>query len=196
MKKKINVDIILPSYDSYKYVETTIKSIIKQSFKNWRLIIVDSSSNIKTLKVLKKFKKNKKIKIFSFKKRLTAAQSRNFALKKGSRSRKRQVEKILQVSGKVRKGQEWGTTDQAVCHVLRRWELSGHREHFPPLLTPIRLHSAELQPKDRFKLTSICTSTCLFIPGLQGTAPGAGTPTLSRAGGCFSTFFMGFLVRF
>ena len=70
VKNKINVDIILPSYNSYKYVETTIKSIIKQSFKNWRLIIVDSSSNIKTLKVLKKFKKNKKIKIFSFKKNL------------------------------------------------------------------------------------------------------------------------------
>ena len=82
VKNKINVDIILPSYNSYKYVETTIKSIIKQSFKNWRLIIVDSSSNIKTLKVLKKFKKNKKIKIFSFKKKLTAAQSRNLALKK------------------------------------------------------------------------------------------------------------------
>ena len=61
VKNKINVDIILPSYNSYKYVETTIKSIIKQSFKNWRLIIVDSSSNIKTLKVLKKFKKNKKV---------------------------------------------------------------------------------------------------------------------------------------
>ena len=57
VKNKINVDIILPSYNSYKYVETTIKSIIKQSFKNWRLIIVDSSSNIKTLKVLKNLKK-------------------------------------------------------------------------------------------------------------------------------------------
>ena len=82
MKKKINVDIILPSYNSFKYVETTIKSVIKQSFKNWRLLIIDSSSDIKTLKILRKFKKNKKIKIFNFKKKLTAAQSRNFALKK------------------------------------------------------------------------------------------------------------------
>ena len=59
----VNVDIILPSYNSFKYVDTTIKSIIKQTFKNWRLIIIDSSSDIKTLKILKKFKKNKKIKI-------------------------------------------------------------------------------------------------------------------------------------
>ncbi len=76
MRNKNNVDIILPSYNSFKYVDTTIKSIIKQTFKNWRLIIIDSSSDIKTLKILKKFKKNKKIKIFSHKKKLTAGQSR------------------------------------------------------------------------------------------------------------------------
>ena len=70
VKNKINVDIILPSYNSYKYVETTIKSIIKQSFKNWRLIIVDSSSNIKTLKILKNLKKIKKSKYLVLKKDL------------------------------------------------------------------------------------------------------------------------------
>ena len=82
MSNKTIVDIILPNYNSNEFLEETLKSILSQSFKNWRLIIVDSSSNIKTLKILRKFKKNKKIKIFSFKKRLTAAQSRNFALKK------------------------------------------------------------------------------------------------------------------
>ena len=53
MRNKNNVDIILPSYNSFKYVDTTIKSIIKQTFKNWRLIIIDSSSDIKTLKIFK-----------------------------------------------------------------------------------------------------------------------------------------------
>ena len=79
---KINVDIILPNYNSYKYIEASIRSVIKQSYKHWRLIIVDSSSDDETPKILKKYKKNKKIKIFNFKKRMTAAKSRNFALKK------------------------------------------------------------------------------------------------------------------
>ena len=58
------VDIILPNYNSYKFIESTIKSIIKQSYQNWKLIIVEDASEIKTKKILRKFLKNKRIKIF------------------------------------------------------------------------------------------------------------------------------------
>ena len=37
------VDIILPVYDSEDYLEQTIKSIINQSFKNWKLIVIDDN---------------------------------------------------------------------------------------------------------------------------------------------------------
>ena len=44
-KKKAETDIILPNYNSYKYLDATIKSVISQTYKNWRLIIVDDASN-------------------------------------------------------------------------------------------------------------------------------------------------------
>ena len=46
--KKKEIDIILPNYNSVNFIEQTLKSIISQSFKNWRLIIVDDFSNIQT----------------------------------------------------------------------------------------------------------------------------------------------------
>lgn len=85
MKKK-EVDIILPVFNSKKYILTTINSIIKQTYKSWNLILIDDFSTDGTYEVLKKFKKNCKIsnKIFIFrqKKNYGQAIARNLALKK------------------------------------------------------------------------------------------------------------------
>jgi len=67
-KKKTQIDIILPNFNSQEFIAETIKSIIKQSYSNWKLIIIDDNSNKKTKEILKKFIKNKKIKIYWFKK--------------------------------------------------------------------------------------------------------------------------------
>ena len=59
MKKELNqisVDIILPNYNSAPYLAETIDSIINQTFKNWKLIIIDANSNINIIWL----KKNKK----------------------------------------------------------------------------------------------------------------------------------------
>ena len=69
-KKKKTIDIILPNYNSFAFIEETIKSVINQTYTNWRLYIVDDCSNKQTLKSLKKFSKNKKIKIYWLKKKL------------------------------------------------------------------------------------------------------------------------------
>lgn len=82
MKKETEISIILPNYNSYEYVDKTIKSILNQSYKNWKLLIVDDCSNSKTRKILKKYLKNKKIKILWLKKNKGAAYCRNLALKK------------------------------------------------------------------------------------------------------------------
>ena len=52
---KISVDIVLPNYNSYPFIEETIKSIISQTFKNWKLFIVDGNSNIETQEILRKY---------------------------------------------------------------------------------------------------------------------------------------------
>ena len=83
---KNSVDIILPVYNSKKYILTTINSIIKQNYKYWNLIIIDDSSNDGTFQILQKFKKknsnNKRIYLYQNSKNRGQAFSRNLALKK------------------------------------------------------------------------------------------------------------------
>ena len=45
------VDIIMGVYNCEKYIDDSIQSIIKQSFKEWRLIICDDKSTDGTLKI-------------------------------------------------------------------------------------------------------------------------------------------------
>ena len=81
-KKKTKVDIILPNFNSSEFIIETVKSIVNQSFTNWKLTIVDDNSNKKTKKILKEFLKNKKIKIYWLKKNQGAGYCRNYAIKK------------------------------------------------------------------------------------------------------------------
>ena len=77
----ISVDIILPNYNSSPYIEKTLDSIINQSFKNWKLLIVDDHSNNETKDIIKKYISNKKIKIIWLKKNKGAGFCRNLAIR-------------------------------------------------------------------------------------------------------------------
>ena len=81
MSLKNRIDIILPNYNSSKYINETIKSVLHQTYKNWRLFIIDDASDKKTQTILKKIK-SKKIKIIYLKKNRGAGYCRNLALKK------------------------------------------------------------------------------------------------------------------
>jgi len=65
---QISVDIVLPNYNSAPYVSETINSVINQTFKNWKLIVVDGNSNIETRKVLEKYSNHSNINIIWLKK--------------------------------------------------------------------------------------------------------------------------------
>ena len=80
MNNKDYVDIILPNFNSSKYIEKTLKSIFVQSYKKWKLIIIDDCSNNKTKNILKKYSKNKKIKIYWLKKNQGAGFCRNYGI--------------------------------------------------------------------------------------------------------------------
>ena len=41
----------MPNYNSEQYISQTIDSIINQTFKNWRLTIVDGNSNLETYNI-------------------------------------------------------------------------------------------------------------------------------------------------
>ncbi len=55
--KKPLISIIIATYNSGKYLEECLKSIFKQSYKNYEIIIIDNQSKDKTLKILKKYEK-------------------------------------------------------------------------------------------------------------------------------------------
>ena len=66
---KIKLTVIIPTYNSMPYLKQAIKSVVKQNFKNWEIIISDDQSTDGTIKFLKSIK-HKKIKIFFQKKNL------------------------------------------------------------------------------------------------------------------------------
>ena len=82
LKNKNYIDIVLPNFNSSKFLNQTLKSILEQTYKNWRLVIIDDCSDLKTINILKKYIKDKRIKIFWLKKNKGAGFCRNYAIKK------------------------------------------------------------------------------------------------------------------
>ena len=85
-KEKTKIDIILPNYNSSQFILNTIKSVYSQTYKNWKLIIVDDFSDKETKNILKKISKRKNIQVFFLNKNRGAGFCRNFAIKKSKSS--------------------------------------------------------------------------------------------------------------
>ena len=77
----VKVEIILPNYNSELYIAETINSVINQTFKNWKLIIIDANSNHETRKILKTYTDHPNIDIIWLKKNRQASFCRNLAIR-------------------------------------------------------------------------------------------------------------------
>ena len=78
------VSIIMPSYNTGKYVIDSIRSVQSQTYTNWELIIVDDCSTDGTIEMIRDYveKTNeKRIRLLSNEKNSGAAVSRNYALR-------------------------------------------------------------------------------------------------------------------
>lgn len=79
------VSIIMPAYNSEEFIEDSIESVIKQTYLNWELIIVDDCSTDKTQEIIEKWtKRNEKILYFKLIKNSGAAVARNTAIEKAT----------------------------------------------------------------------------------------------------------------
>ena len=77
-----SIDIVMPNYNSAKYLSDTIESVLSQTFKNWKLIIVDDHSDLETQEILKKYESHENINIIWLEENKRAAYCRNLAMKK------------------------------------------------------------------------------------------------------------------
>jgi teichuronic acid biosynthesis glycosyltransferase TuaG len=84
IEKKNNelISIVLPSYNSSKYISITIDSVLNQEYSNWELIITDDCSTDNTLEILNEYaQKENRIKIYKLEINSGAAMARNNCLK-------------------------------------------------------------------------------------------------------------------
>lgn len=77
------ISIIIPVFNGANFIGETVNSILKSSYKNFEIILVDDGSTDKTKKTCQKLeKKNKKIKFYSFNKNKGLSHALNFAISK------------------------------------------------------------------------------------------------------------------
>ena len=75
------VSIIMPSYNTAQYISETIQSVLRQTYTNWELIIIDDCSNDDTDNVVKKYLSDNRIRYIQNERNSGAAVSRNRALR-------------------------------------------------------------------------------------------------------------------
>lgn len=75
------VSIIMPSYNTAKYIAKSIESVTAQTYTNWELIIVDDCSMDETDYIVSDFLKDSRIRYLKNKENSGAAISRNRALR-------------------------------------------------------------------------------------------------------------------
>lgn len=75
------ISIVMPAYNAAQYIEQSIESVLKQSYTNWELIIVDDCSVDDTYKIVDKLCLNEeRIKLFRMNENSGVAMARNFAI--------------------------------------------------------------------------------------------------------------------
>ena len=82
MKLKNKVSIIMPSYGSEKFISRAIESAIKQTYKNWELIVVDDNSFDQSNIIIENYTKmDSRIKLIKLYKNEGPAIARNCGIK-------------------------------------------------------------------------------------------------------------------
>lgn len=79
------VSIITPVYNSERFLDEAIKSVLKQSYKNWEMIIVNDCSNDSSETIIKKYMNiDHRIKYIKLEERSGVVKARNAALQQAN----------------------------------------------------------------------------------------------------------------
>ena len=79
-----SIDIIIPNYNKAKYLNECLDSVLKQTYKNWKIYLVDDFSNDNSKEILNKFKNDPRISITYLESNHGPAFCRNLGIEKSS----------------------------------------------------------------------------------------------------------------
>lgn len=82
MEKKSLVSIIMPAYNSERFIKDSINSVLNQTYKNWELLIINDYSKDSTGTIIEEYsKKDARIKILNQSKNSGVVAARNRGIK-------------------------------------------------------------------------------------------------------------------
>ena len=65
MNNSTLISVIVPAYNTEKYINTCIDSLLAQTYINYELIIINDGSTDRTLSILDKYRQYPNVRIFS-----------------------------------------------------------------------------------------------------------------------------------
>lgn len=79
--KEVLISIVVPVYNSEKYIQETIQCILDQTYQNWEIIFVDDCSKDKSVQIIERYH-DKRMRLYQNKKNRGPAYSRNKGISK------------------------------------------------------------------------------------------------------------------
>jgi len=78
------VSVVIPTFNSEKYISDTIISVQNQSYQNWEMLLVDDASTDETQTIITSFLTDKRIQFYSLEKNSGTGVARNLGVSKAS----------------------------------------------------------------------------------------------------------------
>ena len=78
------IDIIIPNFNKAKYLDECLKSIMSQTYRRWKIYLVDDNSSDNSKDILSKYEKYENINIFYLKENNGPAYCRNLGIKESN----------------------------------------------------------------------------------------------------------------
>ena len=80
-KEQLLVSIVIPAYNAEKYIEKTVRSVLRQTYIDYEIVIVDDCSSDKTYSIVQDLaQEDKRIKCYQNEKNQGVANTRNYAI--------------------------------------------------------------------------------------------------------------------
>lgn len=84
MPEQPKISVVMPVYNSEKFVAKAIESVIQQTYSNWELVIVDDGSNDNSSMIVEGYLHDKRIRLLKNEKNSGISKTRNRAIMQAS----------------------------------------------------------------------------------------------------------------